>query len=94
MILVGNKCDLPASEKVVSTDLAKAVQKKLGIPAFMEASAKEGININRYERRGKLNLIDRIYYEVVRQIRSQKEKAPKVNAEELKQMKKKNCIIL
>ncbi|KAE9459369.1 hypothetical protein C3L33_08720, partial [Rhododendron williamsianum] len=42
-LLVGNKCDL-TSQKVVSSETAKAFADELGIP-FMETSAKDATNV-------------------------------------------------
>jgi len=42
-LLVGNKCDL-TSQKVVSTETAKAFADELGIP-FLETSAKNATNV-------------------------------------------------
>ncbi|KAG9390529.1 Small GTPase superfamily [Carpediemonas membranifera] len=44
MVMVGNKCDLPAEEHKVSEDEARALAESFGIP-FFKTSAKEQINI-------------------------------------------------
>ena len=43
--LVGNKCDKPEEEKVVSTEKGQALADEFGL-RFFEASAKSGLNIN------------------------------------------------
>jgi Ras-related protein Rab-8A len=42
---VGNKCDLPQTERIVSTEEGILLAEKYKVP-FLETSAKEGTNIN------------------------------------------------
>jgi len=44
-IIVGNKCDLPPNERIVSPEEGMLLAEKYKVP-FLEASAKEGTNIN------------------------------------------------
>jgi GTPase KRas protein len=44
LVMVANKCDLEAQREVGVTE-ARALAKQLGCP-FIEASAKEGVNVN------------------------------------------------
>lgn len=44
-IIIGNKCDLPQGERVVSTEEGLLLAEKYRVP-FLETSAKEGTNIN------------------------------------------------
>ena len=55
MILVGNKCDLEG-QRVVPTSSGEALARKFGNCAFIEASAKERINV------------DQVFYELIRQV--------------------------
>ena len=45
LIIVGNKCDLPAGEKVVDEECRQNLEKQCNIK-IIEASAKENINVN------------------------------------------------
>ena len=55
MVLVGNKCDLEA-QRVIPTATGEALARKFGDCAFVEASAKERINV------------DQVFYDLIRQI--------------------------
>jgi len=55
MVLVGNKCDLE-SQRVIPTASGEALARKFGDCAFVEASAKERINV------------DQVFYDLIRQI--------------------------
>jgi Ras-related protein Rab-8A len=44
VVLVGNKCDLPESQRQVTKERAEAMAKKWGVP-YIEASAKDNINV-------------------------------------------------
>lgn len=55
MVLVGNKCDLEA-QRVIPTTAGEALARKFGDCAFVEASAKERINV------------DKVFYDLIRQI--------------------------
>jgi len=55
MILVGNKCDL-AEHRVISTGQGEELAKKFGNCAFVEASAKQRINV------------ELVFFDLVRQI--------------------------
>jgi len=55
MVLVGNKCDL-AEQRVISTDQGEELARKFGGCAFLEASAKNKINV------------EQIFYDLIRQI--------------------------
>ena len=44
VVLVGNKCDLPDSQRQVTKERAEAMAKKWGVP-YIETSAKEKINV-------------------------------------------------
>lgn len=46
IILVGNKCDLEASDRQVSTEDGKNLAKSLGITKFIETSARKRVNID------------------------------------------------
>lgn len=56
MILVGNKCDLDESKRMVSTSEAKAMADELSIE-YLETSAKTKINV------------ERVFHDLVRNIR-------------------------
>merc|ERR1711924_145695 len=43
-VLVGNKCDVPADQRVVSYEQGKALADEFGV-AFFETSAKENLNV-------------------------------------------------
>jgi GTPase SAR1 family protein len=55
MVLVGNKCDL-AEQRVISTEQGDELARKFGGCAFLEASAKNKINV------------EQIFYDLIRQI--------------------------
>lgn len=55
MVLVGNKCDL-AEQRVISTEQGEELARKFGGCAFLEASAKNKINV------------EQIFYDLIRQI--------------------------
>lgn len=55
MVLVGNKCDL-ADQRVITTGQGEELARKFGGCAFLEASAKNKINV------------DNIFYDLIRQI--------------------------
>jgi Ras-related protein Rab-8A len=44
-VLIGNKCDVPASERRVTTEQGKKLAEEYGIK-FFETSAKEKINVD------------------------------------------------
>lgn len=45
IVLVGNKCDLPAERRAVSTDDGKRLAERFNVP-FFETSAKTGVNVD------------------------------------------------
>jgi GTPase KRas protein len=45
MVLVGNKCDLPAEEREVTPEEGREVAQKWSVP-FFESSAKNHVNID------------------------------------------------
>jgi len=55
MVLVGNKCDL-ADQRMITTDQGEELARKFGGCAFLEASAKNKINV------------EQIFYDLIRQI--------------------------
>jgi len=55
MVLVGNKCDLN-DQRFITTDGGQELARKFGNCAFLEASAKNKINV------------DQIFYDLIRQV--------------------------
>lgn len=78
MVLVGNKCDLPA--RAVSVRGAQEVAKNYGIP-FVETSAKT--------RQG----VDDAFYTLVREIRKDRDRKGKEKRKEKKGSRKRKCNI-
>jgi len=44
-VLIGNKCDVPESERVVSVEEGKELAAQFGIENFFECSAKQDLNV-------------------------------------------------
>jgi len=63
MILVGNKCDL-AEQRVISTGQGEELARKFGGCPFLEASAKNKINV------------DALFFDLIRQISRKSPSAP------------------
>lgn len=55
MVLVGNKCDLQ-DQRVITTTQGEELARKFGGCAFLEASAKNKINV------------DNVFFDLIRQI--------------------------
>jgi GTPase KRas protein len=79
MVLIGNKCDLE-SERVISYDEGKNYAKTLGI-SFLETSARKRKNV------------DECFYELVRNVRKEKDRVMNIKNNK-NEYKKKKCTIL
>jgi GTPase SAR1 family protein len=78
MVLVGNKCDLEA-QRVIPTAAGEALARKFGDCGFVEASAKERINV------------DQVFYDLIRQI---SRKHGFQNNDRDRKKDKKTCVLL
>ena len=79
LVLVGNKCDLPASQHKVSYSVGKELADKWGVP-FFNTSAKTGVNVTQ------------AFNEIVREVRKEKEKV--MENDLIIDMRQKGCCIM
>ncbi|KAJ7666377.1 P-loop containing nucleoside triphosphate hydrolase protein [Mycena rosella] len=86
IILLGNKCDLGASDRTVTTEEGTALARQFGCP-FLEVSAKTGVNYD----------VERAFSDLVRLLRQSLRRAETATLQESsgrKEMRKGKCIIL